>query len=66
MRNSSVSTFSLAKTAICVVDSDGAVRRQGKVSSEPGPLIKRLAEWFGNIEPSAGGNGCGVDFAYAP
>jgi hypothetical protein len=36
---------SLAKTAVCVVDHDGAVQWQGKVPSEPGPLIKRLAEW---------------------
>jgi transposase len=41
---------SLAKTAICVVDHDGAVQWQGKVASEPGPLIKRLAEWSGLIE----------------
>jgi len=41
---------SLAKTAICVVDRDGAVQWQGKVPSEPGPLIKRLAEWSGGIE----------------
>jgi transposase len=41
---------SLAKTAICVVDREGAVQWQGKVPSEPAPLIKRLAEWLGNIE----------------
>lgn len=41
---------SLAKTAACVVDRDGAVQWQGKVPSEPGPLIKRLAEWSGIIE----------------
>jgi transposase len=41
---------SLAKTAICVVDRDGAVQWQGKVSSEPRPIIERLAEWSGNIE----------------
>jgi transposase len=41
---------SLAKTAVCVVDHDGAVQWQGKVPSEPGPLIKRLAEWHGMIE----------------
>jgi transposase len=41
---------SLAKTAICVVDRDGAVQWQGKVPSEPGPLVKRLAEWSGDIE----------------
>ena len=41
---------SLAKTSVCVVDRDGGVLWQGKVSSEPGPLIKRLAEWSGMIE----------------
>jgi transposase len=41
---------SLAKTAICVVDREGAVQWQGKVPSEPAPLIKQLAEWLGNIE----------------
>jgi transposase len=41
---------SLAKTAICVVDHAGAVKWQGKVPSEPGPLIKGLAEWSGVIE----------------
>jgi hypothetical protein len=28
----------------------GAVQWQGKVPSEPGPLIKRLAQWSGIIE----------------
>src|SRR5271154_1308286 len=41
---------SLAKTAICVVDHDGAVQWQGGVASEPGPLIKQLAQWSGVIE----------------
>jgi transposase len=41
---------SLAKTAICVVDRDGTVQWQGKVPSEPSPIIERLAEWSGNIE----------------
>jgi transposase len=41
---------SLAKTAVCVVDRDGAVLWQGKVPSEPGPLIARLAEWSGTID----------------
>jgi transposase len=41
---------SLAKTAICVVDRDGAVKWQGNVPSEPGPFIKRLAEWSDMIE----------------
>jgi transposase len=35
---------SLAKTAICAVDRDGRVLWQGKVPSEPKPLVKRLAE----------------------
>jgi transposase len=39
-----------ATTAICVVDRDGAVQWQGKVPSEPGPLIERLAEWSGVID----------------
>jgi len=41
---------SLAKTAVCVVDRDGRVLWQGKVASEPEPLIKRLAEWSGVID----------------
>jgi transposase len=41
---------SLAQTSVCVVDRDGGVLWQGKVASEPGPLIKRLAEWSGMIE----------------
>jgi transposase len=41
---------SLSKTAVCVVDRDGAVLWQGKVPSEPGPLIARLAEWSGKID----------------
>ena len=41
---------SLAKTAVCVVDRDGAVLWQGKVKSEPEPLIARLAEWSGKID----------------
>jgi transposase len=36
---------SLAKTVVCVVDRDGRVLWQGKVPSEPEPLVKRLAEW---------------------
>jgi hypothetical protein len=32
---------SLSKTAVCVVARDGAVLWQGKVLSEPGPLIAR-------------------------
>ena len=41
---------SLSKTAVCVVDRDGAVLWQGKVPSEPGPLIARLAEWSGTVD----------------
>ena len=41
---------SLAKTAICVINRDGAVQWQGKVPSEPAPLIKRLSEGGGAIE----------------
>src|SRR6516162_3892503 len=41
---------SLNKQAVCVVDRDGAVLWQGKVPSEPGPLIARLAEWSGKID----------------
>src|SRR5690242_20283024 len=32
------------------LDRDGAVLWQGKVPSEPGPLIARLAEWSGSID----------------
>ncbi len=41
---------SLAKTAVCVVDRDGGLRWQGKIPSEPGPLVQRLEEWSGEIE----------------
>src|SRR6516165_9530570 len=41
---------SLGKSAVCVVDRDGAVLWQGKAPSEPGPLIARLAEWSGKID----------------
>jgi transposase len=41
---------SLSKTAVCVVDRDGEVLWQGKVTSEPGRLIARLAEWSGKID----------------
>jgi transposase len=43
---------SLSKTAVCVVDRDGVVLWQGKVASEPGPLVARLAEWSGVIDLS--------------
>jgi hypothetical protein len=41
---------SLSKTAVCVVDRDGGVVWQGKVPSEPGPLVTRLTEWSGSID----------------
>ncbi len=41
---------SLAKTAVRVVDHDGRVLWQGRVPSEPEPLVKRLAEWSGVID----------------
>ena len=41
---------SLNETAVCVVDRDGVVLRQGKVPSEPGPLVTRLAEWSSVID----------------
>ena len=34
---------SLNKTAVCVVDRDGVVLWQGKVPSEPGPLVNHAA-----------------------
>lgn len=53
---------SLSKTAVCVVDRDGAVLWQGKVTSEPGPLIGRLEEWSGKID-LAGIEACIVGMA---
>jgi hypothetical protein len=47
---------SLAKTAVCVVDRDGTVLWQGKVPSEPDPLIARLAEWSGSPIADTQGN----------
>jgi transposase len=40
---------SLAKRR-CDVDRNGAVLWQGKVPSEPEPLVKRLVEWSGIID----------------
>ena len=59
---------SLSKTAVCVVDRDGVVLWQGKVASEPGPLVARLAEWSGSsispvLRPVRCRNGCTVGFA---
>jgi predicted NBD/HSP70 family sugar kinase len=51
---------SLAKTAVCVVDRDGGVLWQGKVPSEPEPLVERLAEWSGVIDLNRGLSAVGM------
>jgi hypothetical protein len=40
----------LQKTAVCVLDHDGQVVWQGKVDSEPGPLIDKLQLWRDQID----------------
>jgi transposase len=42
--------ISLQKTAACVLDYDGQVVWQGKVDSEPGPLIDKLQLWRDQID----------------
>jgi transposase len=42
--------ISLQKTAVCVLDRDGQVVWQGKVDSEPGPLIEKLRRWHDEID----------------
>jgi transposase len=42
--------ISLRKTAVCVLDHDGELVWQGKVDSEPGPLIDKLQLWRGQID----------------
>jgi transposase len=42
--------ISLQKTAVCVLDRDGQVVWQGKVDSEPGPLIEKLQLWRDQID----------------
>jgi transposase len=42
--------ISLQKTAVCVLDHDGQVVWQGKVDSEPGPLIDKLQLWRDQID----------------
>jgi transposase len=42
--------ISLKKTAVCVLDHDGNVAWQGKVDSEPGPLIEKLQLWRDQID----------------
>ena len=42
--------ISLQKTAVCVLDHDGQIVWQGKVDSEPGPLIEKLRLWHDQID----------------
>jgi transposase len=42
--------ISLQKTAVCVLDRDGELVWQGKVDSEPGPLIDKLQLWRDQID----------------
>jgi predicted NBD/HSP70 family sugar kinase len=45
--------ISLQKTAVCVLDHDGQLVWQGKVDSEPGPLIDKLRLWHDHALPPA-------------
>lgn len=42
--------ISLQKTSICVLGLDGQLVWQGKVDSEPGPLIERLRLWHDELD----------------
>ena len=42
--------ISLQKTAVCVLDRDGQLVWQGRVDSEPGPLIDKLQLWRDQID----------------
>jgi transposase len=42
--------ISRQKTAVCVLDHDGQLVWQGKVDSEPGPLIDKLQLWRDQID----------------
>ena len=42
--------ISLQKTAMCVLDLDGQLVWQGKIDSEPGPLIEKLRIWQDEID----------------
>jgi len=42
--------ISLQKTAVCVLDHDGELVWEGKVDSEPGPLIDKLQLWRDQID----------------
>ena len=44
------STSLCRKTAVCVLDHDGQLVWQGKVDSEPGPLIDKLQLWRDQID----------------
>jgi hypothetical protein len=45
-----LASTSLQKTACCLLDHDGPVVWQGKVDSEPGPLIEKLRLWHDQID----------------
>lgn len=42
--------ISLQKTAVCVLDRDGQLVWQGKLDSEPGPLIEKLRTWQDEVD----------------
>lgn len=42
--------ISLTKTSVCVLELDGTIIWQGKVDSEPGPIIAKLAAWQNDID----------------
>jgi transposase len=42
--------ISLQKTAVCVLDRDGQLVWQGKIDSEPAPLIEKLKIWQDEID----------------
>jgi transposase len=55
--------ISLQKTAICVLDRDGQVVWQGKIDSQPGPLIDsfssgRIRSTWWDWKPARSRNGC--------
>lgn len=42
--------ISLNKTSVCILEVDGTIVWQGKVDSEPGPIIDKLAAWQADID----------------
>ena len=42
--------ISLQETAVCVMERDGHVIWQGKITSEPGPLVDKLNLWADEID----------------